>query len=208
MVGDLVLARNETTGAYGFKPIAEVFRHRDPVKLHLTLEDPATGTTEVIETTPGHEFHSPDNGFVAAVTLKPGDLVSRADITEPRPGFSVVRLTADLRDAAGAVRVKALSLEYRPFEAYDLSVADHHTFFVGDIAADVGMSSAAPRGSRRTKSVAGRGPPSSTFEPPKNTKRFKQAQLSGSSMVVVGRASFISASRSPIVTIRPAISTP
>ncbi|NJL72879.1 MAG: hypothetical protein HC888_15675 [Candidatus Competibacteraceae bacterium] len=152
MVGDLVLARNETTGAYGFKPIAEVFRHRDPVKLHLTLEDPATGTTEVIETTPGHEFHSPDNGFVAAVTLKPGDLVSRAD-----HHGTAARLQRCAPDRRPARRSGAALVNVRASE---------------------------------------------------NTKRFKQAQLSGSSMVVVGRASFISASRSPIVTIRPAISTP
>ena len=46
--GDRVLARSEETGAYAFEPITQVFRHQDPVKVYLTLEDPTTGATEAI----------------------------------------------------------------------------------------------------------------------------------------------------------------
>ena len=82
------LARNEETGAYAFEPITQVFRNQDPVKANLTLEDPATGVTEVIETTPEHPFNVPGRGFVPAGSLKPGDAVSRA----AAGASSVVRL--------------------------------------------------------------------------------------------------------------------
>ena len=44
-----------------------------------------------------------------------------------------MRLTSDsdLNDASGALRVKALAVEPQPFWAYNLEVADYHTFFVG-----------------------------------------------------------------------------
>src|SRR5262245_42708450 len=62
--GDRVLARDEVTGAYAFKPIRRTYQHQDPVKVRLTLENPATGATEVIETTPQHPFHVPGRGFL------------------------------------------------------------------------------------------------------------------------------------------------
>jgi len=123
--GDRVLARDEVTGAYAFEPITEVFRHQDSVKVYLTLEDPATGATEVIETTPNHPFHMPGHGFVEAADLKSGDPVSQLSMV------STVRLTNNVGDTAGALRVKALTFEDKPFSAYNLEVAEHHTFFVG-----------------------------------------------------------------------------
>jgi hypothetical protein len=127
--GDAVLARNEMTGAYAFEPVTQVYRHQDPVKVRLTLEDPATGAAEVVETTPEHSFYVPGLGFVEAAALTPGDHVSRAPSAEP-PSVSIVRLI-NLNDTSDALRVKALSLEYQPFWAYNLEVADYHTFFVG-----------------------------------------------------------------------------
>ena len=134
-IGDRVLARDEMTGAARFKPITQVFRHLDPIKVHLTLEDLATGTTEVIETTPEHPFHVPGRGFVAAAALKPGGAVSKAPSAAPLGKFSVVTLRTDLTDTSGALRVKALTLEDQPFLAYNLEVADDHSFFVGEARA-------------------------------------------------------------------------
>src|SRR5262249_48345347 len=125
--GDSVLAQNEVTGAYAFEPITKVFRHQDPVKVHLTLEDLATGATEVIETTPEHPFHVPARGFVPAASLKPGDAISRAAAS----ASSVVRLTSGRADTSEVLRVKTLAFEDQPFWAYNLEVSEHHTFFVG-----------------------------------------------------------------------------
>jgi hypothetical protein len=50
--GERVLARSQATGEYAFEPVIQVFRYQDPVNVYLTLEDPTTGSTEIIETTP------------------------------------------------------------------------------------------------------------------------------------------------------------
>jgi len=99
------------------------------VKVRLTLEDPTTGAAEIVETTPEHLFYVPGLGFVEAAALTPGDPVSRAPLADP-PSVSVVRLI-NLNDTSDALRVKALTLEFQPFWAYNLEVADYHTFFVG-----------------------------------------------------------------------------
>ena len=127
--GERVLARSEVTGAYTFEPVTQVYSHQDPVKVRLTLEDPATGAAEVVETTPEHLFYMPGLGFVEAAALTPGDPVSRAPSAEP-PVVSVVRLI-NLNDLSDTLRVEALTLEHQPFWAYNLEVAQDHTFFVG-----------------------------------------------------------------------------
>src|SRR5262249_55943396 len=109
------------------QPITQVFRQEDPVKVHLTLEDPATGATESIETTPEHPFHVSGRGFVPAGSLKPDDAVSR----EAAGILSVVRLIPGLSGTSEVLRVKNLTFEKRPFLAYDLEVGQDHTFFVG-----------------------------------------------------------------------------
>jgi RHS repeat-associated protein len=130
-IGDHVLARDEKTGTYAFEPITQVFRDRDPVEAHLTLENPATGATEVIETTPNHSFHVPGRGFVEAAALKAGDPVSRALSNEPISTSEVAQLIADRSDMSDVLRVKTLTFENQPFWAYNLEVAEDHTYFVG-----------------------------------------------------------------------------
>ena len=125
--GERVLTRSEDTGTYAFQPITQVFRHEDPVKLHLTLEDPATGVTEVIDTTPEHPFNVPGRGFVPAGSLKPDDAVSRAAAGT----FSLVRLISGQSGTSEALLVKNLTFENQPFLAYNLEVGEDHTFFVG-----------------------------------------------------------------------------
>ncbi|MBO0879585.1 MAG: hypothetical protein J2P17_04285, partial [Mycobacterium sp.] len=125
-IGDRVLARSEETGTYTFEPITQVFRHQDPVKVHLTLEDPATGVTEVVETTPQHPFQVPGRGFVPAESLKPNEAVSRA----PAGTSSLVR--SGRSDTSDVLRVKTLTFENQPFWAYNLEVGEDHTFFVGE----------------------------------------------------------------------------
>src|SRR5262249_51193650 len=139
-IGDRVLARNEATSSYAFEPITQIFRHQDPVKVHLTLEDPATGATEVIETTPEHPFHMPGRGFVPAGALNPDDTISRA----VAGASSIVRLMSSRSDTSEVLRVKNLTFENQPFLAYNLEVDEDHTFFVG--AGRALVHNAGPRG--------------------------------------------------------------
>jgi hypothetical protein len=126
-VGDRVLARSEETGIYAFEPITLAYHYQHLVKVYLTLEDPATGETEVIETTPEHPFHVPGRGFVPAGSLKVDDAISRAAAS----ASSVVRLMSARSGTLEALRVKTLTFENQPFLAYNLEVGEDHTFFVG-----------------------------------------------------------------------------
>lgn len=103
------------------------------MKVLLTLEDPATGTTEVIETTPDHPIHVPGRGFAPAKSLKPDDAVSRAAAGTS----SVVRLIRGESDRLEVLRVKTLTFENQPFLAYNLEIGEDHTFFVGTTRARV-----------------------------------------------------------------------
>jgi RHS repeat-associated protein len=129
--GDRVLARSEATGEYAFEPVIQVFRHHDPVKVYVTLEDPATGSTEIIETTPLHLIHVPGYGFIPVAALEAGDPVSRALSDKPISSSRVAQLIADRNDMSDVLRVKSLTFEDQPFWAYNLEVAEDHTFFVG-----------------------------------------------------------------------------
>src|SRR5262249_28225647 len=130
-IGERVLARSEATGEYAFEPVTQVLRHQDPLKVYLTLEDPATGSTEIIETTPLHLFHAPGYGFIPAAALEAGNPVSRALSDKPISTFAVAQLIADRNDMSDVLRVKTLTFENQPFSAYNLEVGEDHTFFVG-----------------------------------------------------------------------------
>jgi hypothetical protein len=116
---------------YALQPITQVFLHDDPVKLRLTVEDLATDITEVIETTPEHPFYVPEQGFVSAGDLKPGDAISRGTAGT----LSVVRLIPGQSGTSDVLGVKNLTFERRPFLAYNLEIGSDHTFFVGAIRA-------------------------------------------------------------------------
>lgn len=83
-----------------------VMVHEDPVIVLLTIDG------EVIETTPEHPFYTTEGEWVPAGTLRAGDEVLKAD---GRFGT-----------------VQAVTLAQQPQLMYNLTVADAHTFFVGD----------------------------------------------------------------------------
>ncbi len=104
-VGDDVLSQNVSTGALDFKPILLV--HHDPPSetIKLTLDD-----RETITTIGYHRFWRPGIGWTQANDLKVGDHTRVLDgvmtVTKVEPGPVV--------------------------PVYNLDVADHHTFFVGE----------------------------------------------------------------------------
>lgn len=104
-IGDRVLAYHEAAGETGYFNVTNVFAHLDPVVLYLTIGD------ERIETTPDHPFYS-ENEWVAASQLSVGSLVTS--------------------DSGAAAVVTGTRIERRPQVMYNLTVAEAHTYFVGD----------------------------------------------------------------------------
>jgi hypothetical protein len=105
-LGDQVLAYYEpleTTGSY---TVTDLISHQDQVITHLTIAG------ERLETTPEHAFYTDERGWVPAQDLQVGMHIWRADGT------------------MGAVQ-SVLQVQ-QPQRMYNLSVAEAHTFFVGD----------------------------------------------------------------------------
>jgi hypothetical protein len=106
-VGDVVLGRDERTGATGAAAVERVFVHRVGRTMTLRLRDGAN-----LETTSVHRFATASGDFVAAGSLRPGDeLVTRDGVD------------AVLEDTAEVVK---------PTTVYNLTVGRLHTYFVGD----------------------------------------------------------------------------
>lgn len=103
--GDYVLAYHEETGEVGYYPVTETWVHEDPVLTYLVIEG------EFIATTPNHPFYTTE-GWVEAGELGEDAYVVRAG---GAPGQVWESLTFTL-----------------PRQMYDLTVAEAHTFFVGE----------------------------------------------------------------------------
>jgi RHS repeat-associated protein len=103
--GELVYAYNEATGEVGLYPVTDEIAHLDSRIVTLTIDG------ERIYTTPEHPFYA--NGqWIDAGKLRIGDLVRRLD---GRMGD-----------------VEAVIVEERQQVMYNLTVAEAHTFFVGE----------------------------------------------------------------------------
>ena len=104
--GDLVLSRDEHTGATQAQRVSRLWVHHVPTTLRMHLAD-----GEVVETTKEHRFFVPDQGFVGAGQLREG---------------------AHLGSHGGASYAAAA---FEPLEqratVFNLQVENFHTFFVG-----------------------------------------------------------------------------
>jgi Pretoxin HINT domain len=107
--GDLVVGRDEKTGATADSAVTRTFIHRVTGTILLLL---AGG--ETIETTAAHRFAVEGQGFVSADLLRPGDRLS----THDGRGAEVVSTT---------IRTDEVTV-------YNLTVDRLHTFFVGGAA--------------------------------------------------------------------------
>ncbi len=105
-VGDKVLAWDEVTNSTGYFLVTATWAHEDPVTVLLTVD------SETIETTPEHPFLTADGTWVTADELAVGD---------------------ELQGAAGHTgTVEAVAFVAAPQTMYNLTVADAHTYVVGD----------------------------------------------------------------------------
>ena len=107
--GDLVWAKDESTGEIALKPIAQTFERVAPSTLVLTFSN-----GETIETTVEHPFYVQDRGFV------PAGLVALGNSIVTRAGPSL--------------QVTGIEKHSSPHRVYNFSVEDYHTYFVGNSA--------------------------------------------------------------------------
>ncbi len=128
-IGDSVASRNEITGRYSSNLITALPGRLHTDKVTLQLEN-ADGKLETITTTLEHPFHVQGKGFVTAGTLKAGMKVTS---WQPRPP-PVQVVGYGKADSTGHLLVKAITVVrdgLKPWRAYNLSVENDHTYFVG-----------------------------------------------------------------------------
>ncbi|MEZ4674512.1 MAG: polymorphic toxin-type HINT domain-containing protein [Caldilineaceae bacterium] len=105
-VGDKVLAWDEATDSSGYFLVTATWAHVDPIAILLTVDG------ETIETTPEHPFLTADGTWVTADELAIGDKVQSAE--------------------GNSGTVDAIAFVAAPQVMYNMTVADAHTYVVGD----------------------------------------------------------------------------
>jgi len=103
-IGDLVPAQDVETGELALKPVLQT-TVRPPVKLLKVSTEAGE-----LKTTLGHRWFVSGKGWLMAVDLEPGML---------------------LHDATGTTRIEHIEELSQKEKAYNLIVADFHTYFVG-----------------------------------------------------------------------------
>lgn len=112
-VGDIVLARDEHTGEWGWHPVTEVFVRRTHEWLAIEVQDD-DGAIDVYRATPEHPFFVLGGGWVEAGHLAVGDVVS---------------------GATGDLTITRLSHYDEDVTVFNLEVEGAHTYFVGELGA-------------------------------------------------------------------------
>jgi RHS repeat-associated protein len=125
-VGDFVLAMNEETGEIAPRRVTDLIRPEAKPLYELRALDGA-GETEMFYATDDHPWRIHDRGWVETVDLRSGDRID----------------TASDEDLV----VTSLTLTERVERTYNLTVADWHTFLIGDDRAVV-HNSDCPRKTR------------------------------------------------------------
>ena len=110
-VGDLVLSKNEVTGEVAPKPVTDLIRP-EPKPLYQLQAFDAGGEAETFHATDDHPWKVEGKGWAETLDLKPGDRI-------------------DTGSGADMV-VTSLTLTERVEPTYNLTVADWHTFMVGE----------------------------------------------------------------------------
>ncbi|HVQ09342.1 MAG TPA: RHS repeat-associated core domain-containing protein [Allosphingosinicella sp.] len=110
-VGDLVLAMNAETGEIAPRPVTALIRPEAKPLYALSVRD-IGAETEIFHATDDHPWRVQDRGWVETADLRPGDRI----------------------DTAGAddLVVTSLHRSTRVERTYNLTVADWHTFLIGE----------------------------------------------------------------------------
>lgn len=111
--GDMVPSRHEVSGIDGWRMVEKTFVHEDRPIVRVTFAD-ARGREESVTATSEHPFYVQGAGWCGAGELRTGDrLVSRQDGRE--------------------VNVVSVANEGARATVYNFSVAEFHTYFVGEL---------------------------------------------------------------------------
>lgn len=108
--GDQVLARDEETGDMAYKHILDAYSHHHDDGMRLTVIAPS-GEVETITTTQEHPFYVNGLGFVPASELLAGQMLVNTD--------------------GQLVGIYEVDLAPILLEAYNYTVEDYQTYFVG-----------------------------------------------------------------------------
>ncbi len=112
--GDLVLSRDEKTGAVSAEPLLHTYVRLAPSLVDVRITD-ADGLEDVVRSTPEHRFWTLDRGWTEAGSLAPGEALLDADGRE----LAVVSVTPVPQEAI----------------VYNFEVDVTHTYFVGTLRA-------------------------------------------------------------------------
>ena len=115
-VGDMVLSVNEETGQIAAKPVTDLIRPEPKPLYALSLLD-ASGEVERFHATDDHPWKVQGKGWVETADLTAGDRVETG--------------------SGADMMVTSLSLTDRVEKTYNLTVAEWHTFMVGEDGAIV-----------------------------------------------------------------------
>jgi len=106
--GDLVWSWDEATGDVALKEVIETYENETTELVHVFVNG------DEIISTPAHPFYLPDEGWITAEYLDPGDTVVLAN---------------GEYDTIDEVYHETLS---EPVTVYNFNVEDYHTYYVGE----------------------------------------------------------------------------
>ena len=117
-VGDRVFAKDETSGAMGYKPVTAQYGNPYQETVYIEVSD-GLGKIQTLVSNRIHPFYS-DGKWIKAEDLKAGSRLFAENGAEPT--------------------VQSVTVKQEPLQAYNLTVADWHTYFVkGDKAETEGV---------------------------------------------------------------------
>ena len=117
-VGDRVFAKDETSGAMGYKPVTAQYGNPYQETVYIEISD-GLGKIQTLVSNRIHPFYS-DGKWIKAEDLKAGSRLFAENGAEPT--------------------VQSVTVKPEPLQAYNLTVADWHTYFVkGDKAETEGV---------------------------------------------------------------------
>ena len=117
-VGDRVFAKNEASGETGYKPVTARYGNPYQETVYIKVSD-GLGKIQTLVSNRIHPFYS-DGKWIKAEDLKAGSRLFAENGAEPT--------------------VQSVTVKQEPLQAYNLTVADWHTYFVkGDKAETEGV---------------------------------------------------------------------
>ena len=130
---DSVLARDEETGEQAYKPVLAQHRSRYDETVRVTIRDLETGAEQTIAANRVHPFYVADEVSELRLVAAGGGAAPVLGTNDTGRWVQAHNLVAGdrlLNADEGWSEVTSVRVERKPLLAYNLTVADFHTFFV------------------------------------------------------------------------------